>query len=176
MRIKDPFGIVAKPSIVAGIHLGFYGQMTINNNLSFAPEFQFTQRGSRTNIINPEHERINVNFIEFPLLLSYKLSSKFFLDVGVSSNYSFSSNDLAKSIFEKEIDLGLCVGFKFTVNETFLIVTRYYHGLTSLIDHLIIKDIYGNISLVYFYNQSLSIGLGYKLSSHRSLNKSKGTN
>src|SRR6478736_5935191 len=50
-------------------HFGLFGQLKLKEKLIFIPELQFTQRGAN---LQPDL-RINLNYIELPVLISYRV-------------------------------------------------------------------------------------------------------
>lgn len=150
-----------------GFHLGLFGQLNLTEEVSLHPGLQFTQRGVRTDdTYSGNRVRINLNYIELPVLISYYPKENFAIDFGPSFAYKISavaksdgSSNNIDDYYNKNFDFGISAGLRFHLSDNVLLIGNYYHGLIK-IDELIFNS---NSPNVPFYNRTFQIGAGYRL-------------
>jgi hypothetical protein len=103
-----------------GFHLGGYLQIPLGKKLSLQPELQFSRRG---------FGNINLDYLEFPLLISYAPFKAIQFEMGGNVS-SQQSQKLFYSEYERGFDLGIIGGLRYNLPKGFFISSRYYFGLS----------------------------------------------
>ncbi len=132
-----------RPNI--GFHVGVFTRIRIAN-LYVNPELLFVQRGCNSSpflfgSIQPATDtRINLNYIELPLLVTlfrFKLIS---LEAGPNTSVKLSAKEISdngkKDVsdrFNKPFDFGISGGIKAIIGQKISIAGRYYHGLGTVL-------------------------------------------
>jgi hypothetical protein len=156
-----------KPNV--GFHLGFFGEFRLKEKFYLIPELQFNQRGAAINNAQNSNERVNLNYIDLPILLSYQPIKQINIDLGPNVSFKTSAvgiNGSTKNnvdfIYDKNIDFGISTGLRFNISNKVALIGRYYHGLSSVVDASY-ADVNGNTTKVTFANRTLQFGLSYRL-------------
>lgn len=114
-----------------GFHIGIFSQFTLIEQLAIRPELQFIQKGA-----NSDDSRINLNYLELPLLVSFAFIKMFRVEAGPSVSYLLSANALTdgtpdgSEVFDKPLDFGFTGGIRINFNNKISMVGRYYYGLS----------------------------------------------
>jgi hypothetical protein len=101
--------------------------------LTISPELQFIQKGADSG-----NERINLNYLELPVVFSFAPVRILSLEAGPSISYLVSaktSNPSARDVispFDKPFDFGLNAGVGINLTNKISITGRYYYGLSSV--------------------------------------------
>jgi hypothetical protein len=165
-NVPDEISMVDRKSRVS-FHGGVYAEIQLAGKLSFIPELQFTGRGYTINHNLPNREtRVNINYLELPLLLSYSPIKRVAIDLGPNISYMISVNAGSQFIedsYKKELDAGLTGGVRVKVTEKIAILARYYYALTTL-DEMQMRDENNNsLGILKSYNRSTQFGISYKV-------------
>lgn len=152
-----------------GFHLGFFGELPLGSKLSLIPELQFSQRGATADktSLNP-HTRLNINYLDLPVLLSYKAFGKLGIDLGPTFSYKLSAKKVVSGSrlnvtdFYKDFDFGIAAGIRVHVTTKISAIGRYYRGLGT-IDKVYYADANNKQSIITFHNQTIQFGLAYTL-------------
>jgi hypothetical protein len=150
-------------------HIGVFGQLHLKGKFFFIPELQFNQRGASIKDGPSSDVRINLNYIDLPILFSYQPVKKINIDVGPNISVKTSAvatdgkttNNL-DSIYDKNIDLGISTGLRFNLSDKVAIIGRYYYGISS-VEEITVADVNNNKTKFTFANRTLQFGLSYKL-------------
>lgn len=154
-----------------GFHIGAYGQFNLSEKISILPEFNFTQRGTKIDYPSPSSDvGINLNYLEFPIIISYAIRKKFAIDLGPSFSYKLSaiakgngSSNNVNDLYNKDFDYGIASGLRFNLTDKFSIIGRYYFGLGT-VDRVVYVDVNNsNRTDIKFHNRTIQVGLGYRL-------------
>jgi Outer membrane protein beta-barrel domain len=137
-----------RPNI--GFHVGLFTRIRIAS-LHVNPELLFVQRGCNSSTflfgaMQPgafqaaTDTRINLNYIELPLLVTlfrFKLIS---LEAGPNTSVKLSAKEISdngkKDVsdrFNKPFDFGISGGVKAIIGQKISIAGRYYHGLGTVL-------------------------------------------
>lgn len=150
-----------------GFHLGLYGEMAISERFFFIPELQYTQRGMKYQDINGD-VRLNLNYLELPLLISYSPVNKLQLCAGPSFAYKISavvrsdgSSHNVDHIYDNNFDAGIAFGVRFQLMNKFMITSNYYYGLLPVSE--VYWNDFSNEGKISFYNRNIHFGVGYQL-------------
>lgn len=138
-----------------GMFAGIAVNARLNNKSSIDIGFYFSQKGARHNPTPSKGDfsyyRLNLNYIDIPLLLRYKLNSTYFISLGPSVAYLFNYSEVIDYInytnvykfkaFETGINIGL--GRKIIKNK-FFVEVRSSNSISSIRN-------YGQIANLVFY-------------------------
>lgn len=112
--------------MAVGFHIGLFSQIKLTQRINLIPEIQYSQRGVKYTS-GGNSGTINVNYLEFPALVSYSIKS-FAIDFGPQVAYRLSSTiDIYK-----DFDFGLVGGVRFNFAKDFFVIGRYYYGATAI--------------------------------------------
>ena len=111
---------------ISDFHAGILAEISISEKFSFQPELLYSGQGSK----------INLTYINLPLLGKYYLTKGFSIEAGPQIGYLLSakngSTDVKNSY--KSIDLGASLGASYTLNNRFIFSARYNLGLSNIND------------------------------------------
>lgn len=156
-----------------GFHVGLFYQAPISKNLYFGPEILFSTKGVTANYNNfnglfTGENTFKLNYIDVPLVLTYKLGKVVDLQVGGYGGYLLSASNSITSAsslysfeFDKsnfnDFDYGVLAGINIYFGKVF-IGTRYNHGLGKVASTDMAKGIlgdsknsYGQVSLGFSF-------------------------
>jgi len=121
-----------------GFHIGGFGELGLSKKWFLHMGLQFIQMGANSTnyTTNPSTKtRINLNYLEMPILISHKLVKTLRLEFGPSISYTLSAKetpaDTSKNldqIFVNDFDFGINGGLRIAVYENISVWGRYYHG------------------------------------------------
>jgi len=149
-----------------GFETGVFSSYKINNIISFQPELLFTQKGYIVKgDITKSSYHYTFNYLQIPLLVSFKIVPKIKLYLGGYASYfinawisasSVSSETLKEKekILERTINnfnAGLISGIVFKGNNNLLFDFRFERGLTTVY----------NIGSLDYYNQSFKVSIAW---------------
>lgn len=122
----------------AGFHLGLIGHIHLNERFAFQPEVVFSTQGSKRKELGQE-VKLNLNYINVPLLLQYMFDNGFRLQAGpqlgllVSAKNEVNKSEINQKDDYKNIELGASFGMGYVnPNSNFGIDARYNLGLTDI--------------------------------------------
>jgi len=122
----------------AGVHLGLLGHIHLANTSKWAlqPEIMYSSQGAR---IGESANRLNLDYINVPVLFQYMFDNGFRLQAGpqlgflVNANTVVEGNKIDRKDDYKGVDLGLSLGASYVHPPTgFGIDARYNLGLTDI--------------------------------------------
>jgi len=156
-----------------GLTAGVYTGRDISSTLSWYLEFKYTGKGAAEHIslldsLKPSDQLYNIrlHYLEFPLYLSYKVSSAIYLEGGVSIGYLLSSRifDYTTSGYAdpertyNNMDYTGLLGARFEWSENWAVDLRLNYSLVPFY-----KPTNSISSKQAFYNNTLQIGFFYRL-------------
>ncbi len=147
----------------AGLHAGFFASGMMNERVGLMGEVLYSNKGVKAN------GNIHLHYVVIPLLLQYKLSSRFFAEVGPEFGYMFSATSdfgNATSNYSNKLDLGIDGGFRLAA-ERFDFGLRYCVGMLSVRKPIEFAGTSGNEKIKY-QNRVLQFSVGYRLWSDES--------
>lgn len=150
---------------------GFYAGVTLDipliAGLAFTPEVLYSQKGYKLEYSNTEFTQ-TTNFIDVPILASFKLGSSFNIVAGPQVSFLLSTKNKFESAFgtvEQQIEndsdrykkslVGGVIGFRYDVNDKFDIHGRYALDFQKNNEN-------GSTTTPEFRNQVFSVGVGVK--------------
>lgn len=163
--------------------IGFFGGVAVNaflkKKLSAELGFYFSQKGSRHNP-NPKagdysYYRVNLNYIDLPLLLRYELNSNYFVTAGPSLAYLVSYKevinyaDMTGYWRFNAIEASVNVGLGRKIKDQFYVEVRCTNSIIPVRDYGRVANLvfYPNPVARFFnkglYNNLLTLLVCYKL-------------
>lgn len=142
---------------IPGYHFGLLGHFHMDRPIALQPEIVFSTQGTLDK--NNGNAKLNLNYVNIPLLIQYMHDNGFRLQagpqLGILASAKSGSTDV-KSNF-KNYDLGISAGISYVKPSTgFGYDIRYNHGLSNINASDAVKS----------YNRGLQIGFFY-LFQHR---------
>lgn len=140
-----------------GFNGGFYGQILSSEVFAIQPELLYSTKGSRadyTGFVVNQKVRFNLNYLDLPVLLVFKLGHSAEIHAGAYASYLLNANvqyegnlsngtdELDRDHF-KSYDYGLSGGFGLNFN-AIQIGARYNLGLVALANSQAARDMIGN--------------------------------
>ena len=133
------WGSDTKHGMQPNYQIGGLLEYQFNNKFAIAPELVFAGQGGKFN-----HTTYNVNYINVPVMLKYKVADKFSVDLGpqlginVYSKYTEESGSLKNTVDYKDhtkaIDFGIGLGGTYDITENAFVQARYTFGVTNVYD------------------------------------------
>lgn len=171
----DNFSGYKKLGVTGGIILN----TTLNKRASIDLGFTFSQKGSRKNQNQEKNDftfyRVNLNYIEIPLLLNYKLNEKYFATLGPSLAYLINYTEDTEignwnDVYPfNKFEYGVNVGLGTTIKNKVDIEVRSANSFLPIRNYGVIanKVFFPNAVARFFnkglYNNVLSVLLIYKI-------------
>lgn len=163
--------------------LGLFGGLAVNARLnertSLELGFYFSQKGSKhiPSKSRPSYYRLNMNYIDLPLLFRYHLNSKYFITLGPSLAYLINYNenedyiDITSYYTYNSLELALVSGLGRNINKNLQIEVRFSNSITA-VRSFPAPVYYPNPVARFFnrgyYNNIVTLMLTYKLSKKHS--------
>lgn len=151
-----------------GIHLGAFLQIDINNKLAFIPELQYIKRGFQDDT-GMESTRLNANYLEVPLLISFAPVKMLRLEAGPTLGYSVTTVTVRdgkrttnNDLFDKRFELGLSAGIRVVPTDKIAVMLQYHYGLTPF-DEISMRDINNVTTSGTIHNTGVQLSIAYKL-------------
>lgn len=146
-----------------GFNIGLLGHIHLSKQIAFQPELVYSTQGTQ-NKSGSSELRLNLGYVNVPLLLQYMFDNGFRLEAGpqigilANATSEISNNSINVKPAFRSTDIGLAVGMSYVKPSTgYGFDIRYNLGLTNI-----------NISdAVKSYNRGLQLGVFY-LFGHRS--------
>ena len=126
-----------------GFAIGFFAEFNVTEDLSFAPEIQFSAEGAK-------EEVIRIDYIQMPLFLKYKVGEN--LSVGLGPQISLKGHDFQDGL--QNFAFSGLAGVEYMISDEFFLDLRYSYGFTNIFDEETTLDA---------TNTNIQIGFGVKL-------------
>jgi hypothetical protein len=125
-------GITIDAKMKAGLLVGAFVNFPVNDNVSFQPEFLFSQGGGKIDIMGTTGKEEN-NYIAVPVMLKYSLGEIKLL-AGPQFGYLLSAKEDGTDIKDayKSLDYGISLGAGYETEGGFGLDARYYFGLANV--------------------------------------------
>jgi hypothetical protein len=120
-----------------GLHVGGLIQLPVTKQFSFQPEVVFSTQGAKTDLGSADDFRINLNYLNIPILAKYKTTSGFFAETGPQMSFLLNAQarggDKTADVqeFYRKSDFGWALGLGYEVSQIG-VNARYNLGLTSI--------------------------------------------
>lgn len=144
-----------KPGITGGAVIN----ARLSNNLSLDLGFMYSQKGAwkNQNTKNGDYSffRINLNYVEIPLLLNFKANSKYFLTLGPSLAYLFKYNvslngiDYSDLYRFNKLEYSINFGLGRKIKGDFLVEVRTNNSFLPILN-------YGQTANLVFYPNAVA--------------------
>jgi Outer membrane protein beta-barrel domain len=105
-----------------GFHFGLFTRVPIVKKIYFSPEIQFVQKGNFV-----FDSKSNLNFLEFPLMISYMPIKIIELQAGMNLALNLASNSNYNSLIS-----GLAAGVIVNVSSKIFLVGRYCYDVSPV--------------------------------------------
>lgn len=129
-----------------GITLGAWTRTKINDELSTQLELRYTGKGAFGNTgsnDNPDIYQVSFGYTEIPVVLQYHLSSKIFIDAGLSvgylnrrriieGGYEVPESEIKKNGDYNKLDYCWLVGLNYRITENMTINFRYNYSIVPI--------------------------------------------
>ena len=125
-----------------GFIFGFFGEFSLSNKVSITPELQFSSEGAKK-------EPMQLDYIQMPLLLNFKLGSRLFFNVGPQVGLKINKVDDGVNNFAYS-GVG---GLSYNITPMIFVDARYTYGFRN-----IFNDYIGTKAI----NTNIQFGVGYK--------------
>jgi hypothetical protein len=145
-----------------GVHGGFYGDVNITEKISLAAELMYSNKGVKA------ADRINLHYINIPLLTLYHITDKFLAELGPELGYLLMARSRHGNVgntWNNKLDVGLDAGIRIIISDKLMSGLRYYAGFSSVIDSI---DESGTNNVpseeaIKYQNRVLQLSLYYNL-------------
>lgn len=138
-----------------GYFFGFFAGIPINKKLTFQPEFQFVQQGSKS-------RELRIDYLQLPLALNYKLGDKLFANIGPQIGLRVWTPGDSNSIDTFDYSVFATLGYD--INSSIFVEARYSLGLNDVVkSNITLESATGTIRNASFKNSYFYIGVGYRL-------------
>ena len=155
-------------------YVGGFAKVKLSDKLFLQPEIVYSLEGGKTNGIyysvgangqdyKINHERVNLNYINVPIMLQYKATDKFYLEAGPQFGFLLNAkykrdidgkgNTTDVSDNFKAFNFGVAIGAGYQITPQLGINARYTHGLTDIVKN--------NHPEIDGKTRSLQLGLSY---------------
>lgn len=104
-------------------HFGSYVQNTFSKHFGYQIEMLFSNKGYtlKTDSLSTQ---VSLNYLNWPILLVYKLGNKLVFNAGIELGLLVTGDDLYNGF-----DLGIDVGVEYDISKKVMAGFRYSHGL-----------------------------------------------
>jgi hypothetical protein len=171
---NDPSGDFLKKENIktsVGFHAGVYLQVPLSAKFSLMPELQFTKRGFKYNESDPQpNTRVNLNYLELPVLLSYSPIEWLGVDLGPNAAYCVSAkiktdgySGSGSADPDNKIDFSIAGGVRVRINQKISALGRYNYGLTTVYEIKFRGLMNEDLGSVKTYHRNVQFGMSYKL-------------
>lgn len=154
-----------------GFHVGIFVHIPIDSKFSLIPEVQYIQKGADavfSNGLSRSTERINLNYIELPILLSYSPIKQINIDIG--PNFALMTSSNATGVFSNanldeiysNLDFSISGGVRWGVGNKISIIGRYNCGFSELAENYSVVA-NGKTTKATYYNRTIQFGLSYRI-------------
>lgn len=142
----------------AGIHGGVFASTDLNEKFGLSAELLYSNKGVKA------HSRINLHYINLPLLLQYNITDEFRVEVGSELGYLFAAKSKfgdERNIWNNKLDIGLDVGVQYLIWQNIKAGLRYNAGFSSIIDTMNSNQTSGET--IKYLNRVLQLSVSYQL-------------
>lgn len=142
-------------------HIGIFSKLELSPKFCIIPELQFIRKGFVANDGNAIRLGYRLDYIELPVLGSYRVLQRLAIEAGPSASLKVGNHPYLATF--KSSDIGIVGGVRLEVTPKISLLARYYRGMTS------VNDAYINTGtqreLRHAYNTNLQFSCAYYLKS-----------
>ena len=158
-----PAGVSFETKSNVGFHLGVFSSINFTDKFSLRPELQYINKGAS---FPSNNSRLNFNYLDAPVLVSYSPSRILSIDFGPTLSYRISKvgvsngsrNKMANNLGNKH-DFGPTLGVRISISQKISIISRYYYGLIPA-DEIDWRD---GEHILKAYNRNIQLSISYTL-------------
>lgn len=140
-------------------HVGVFTKFKLSERFNLIPDLQFIQK--KSSIDNATSSKIKLSYIELPCIFSYQLVPWLAVEAGPSVAFKVGDNTVTK--YFNSIDAGANAGLRFSLNNNWSFLTRYYYGLITVDKTYRTSVPTGTGDMMRLYNQNLQFAVAYFL-------------
>lgn len=157
-------------------HAGLISQIHLTNKIGLDIELLYSRKGWKIpNDALNHNERVNLTYLNLPILLNYKVIEKLSVYAGPEFGYKINEtgNKAAPILEYEKFDFGITFGARYTLYSKLGIDLRYVYGFKDLIkSQVIYTDQYGNPTtsgarLIDGSNRAFMLGVYYLFNSSK---------
>ena len=126
----------------AGLHAGVFARFSIAQAIAFQPELIFSMEGAKESE-DDEDTKLNLDYIQLPLMLQFGSASGFYAEVGPGLGYLISAKAKTEILGEEieedikddmeKLNITGNVGVGYAMQNGFGVGVRYSHGFSNLL-------------------------------------------
>lgn len=124
------------------IFIGVFACIDLSKTMSLMPELQFSAEGGKA-------EPLNLDYIQVPILLRFKLSNK--IHAGIGPQFGLKVNKVDDNA--NNMAYSGVAGLEFRINYALFVDARYTYGF---------RNVFDDNAGVSAKNRNVQIGIGYK--------------
>ncbi|MBF4466951.1 porin family protein [Flavobacterium sp. LC2016-12] len=130
----------AKASALIGFQVGGFAEINVWKKFFIQPELLFSAQGAKFEYDGARDFKINLNYINIPVLAKYYITKEFTVEAGPQLGFLVSSKNISN---ENSIDLGFNLGAGYNFTDNFSVGIRYTIGLSDVYEYANNDDIDG---------------------------------
>ena len=155
LNISNYTGANFKSDALVGAHLGGLLNFGIGNVFSIQPEVLFSSQGAKIENVGSTRD-YKVNYVSVPVMLKFKSSGGFYVEVGPQASFKASEKigDQTIDKFAKNLDLALGAGIGYQSGIGLGIGARYLAGISKVGNFTTVGNIQPD-----FKNSLIQVGL-----------------
>jgi len=150
-------------------HAGLVTQIHLANKIGLDIELLYSRKGWKIpNDALNYNERINLTYLNLPILFDYKIIEKLSVYAGPEFGYKINEtgNRAAPVLEYEKFDFGITFGTRYTLNSKLGIDLRYVYGFKDLVkSQVIYTDMYGTVTsrdrIIDGSNRAFMLGVYY---------------
>lgn len=160
-----------------GFNLGGGYEIKLSEKFLITPELQYIQKGfgvEANPLANSDKGRVNLNYIEVPIIFSWKALDRVHIDLGpsgalrvISKGKSEGDSNDVSNLYNKSFEFGVHGGVKINLTEDVYILTRYYHAISPILEFEYNPgpgpSAFNEVEKGSWHNRNIQIAIGYRL-------------
>jgi hypothetical protein len=119
--------------IKPGLHAGAFATVHLNERIALSGELLYSNKGVTAG------NRINLHYVNLPLLTQYKVIEKFLVEFGPEIGYLVAARSPLgneSNTWNNKLDIGLDIGMQCDISDAMGLGIRYNAGFSSVIDSI----------------------------------------
>lgn len=123
-----------------GFQLGGFAEINVWKKFFIQPELLFSAQGAKFEYDDARDFKINLNYINIPVLAKYYITKEFNVEAGPQLGFLVSSKNISN---ENSVDLGFNLGAGYNFTDNISVGIRYTVGLSDVYEYANNNDIDG---------------------------------
>jgi opacity protein-like surface antigen len=131
-------GDIEETSSKVGFQVGGFAEFKLSEKFAIQPELLFSTQGAKQDIGQSEDLKLNLSYLNVPVMAKYYVAEKFSLEAGpqigflVGAKYKFDGEEEDAKDDVKSIDFGVNFGAGYDFTENLSAGIRYNLGLANI--------------------------------------------